>query len=57
MLLCWNLGHVVAQEMDAAIWGRDAAVIGGADAASNVRVPARFWNPSLVLMPVTSLWQ
>lgn len=34
-----------AQEMDAAIWGTRAAVIGGADATSNVRAGKRFGIP------------
>ena len=34
-----------AQEMDAAIWGTRAAVIGGADATSNVRAGKIFGIP------------
>lgn len=36
-----------AQEMDAAIWGTRAAVIGGADGTSNVRAGKRFGIPVL----------
>ncbi len=36
-----------AQEMDAAIWGTRAAVIGGANATSNVRAGKRFGIPVL----------
>lgn len=37
MSLLLEFGTRRAQEMDAAIWGTRAAVIGGADATSNVR--------------------
>ena len=39
--------HVVRKEMDAAIWGTRAAVIGGANGTSNVRAGKLFGIPVL----------
>ena len=47
-----EFGTCRAQEMDAAIWGTRAAVIGGADATSNVRAGKILESQFLGLMPM-----